>query len=178
MKNKIIFLTIPFLIILIYILFQTIQHIYFSQQKTYYFRIEGYDPRDLIKGNYFLYRIRYNDEYFVCNTNKEIKCGCIHQDYIIEKYPISKVVPPLRECKDIKKICNRFIQLECENNYYIIPHQRYYIPEDFSNAVNKIPFDKSYIGLRVDPNGSSQIEEIYILEDKFVPLIEYLKNHP
>jgi uncharacterized membrane-anchored protein len=178
MKNKIIFLTIPFLILLIYILFRTIEYVYFSQQETYYFRIEGYDPRDLIKGNYLLYRIRYNDEYFVCNTNKEIKCGCIHQDSIDKKYKISKILPPLMECNDIKKLCNRFIQLECDKNYYIIPHQRYYIPEDFSNAVNKIPFDKSYVGLRIDLQGKSQIEEIYILEDKFIPLIEYLKAHP
>ena len=51
MKNKIIFLTIPFLILVIYILFRTIEYYYYLQQKTYYFRIEGYDPRDLIKGN-------------------------------------------------------------------------------------------------------------------------------
>jgi hypothetical protein len=82
------------------------------------------------------------------------------------------------ECNEINKLCNHFIQLECDKNYYIIPHQRYYIPEDFSNAVNKIPFDKSYVGLRIDLQGKSQIEEIYILEDKFIPLIEYLKAHP
>ncbi len=178
MKNKIIFLTIPFLIILIYILFQTIQHVYFSQQKTYYFRIEGYDPRDLIKGNYFLYRIRYNDEYFPCDSDKEIKCGCIAQYYLDNKYQISKVQPPLSECNNIKKLCNSFIQLECNNNYFIIPHSKYYIPEDFSNAVRKIPFDKSFVRLRIDLKGESQIEEIYILDGKFTPLIEYLKNYP
>jgi uncharacterized membrane-anchored protein len=180
MKKKIILLLIPFVIMVSYILEKSIRYYILSkQEKIYYFPLEGYDPRDLIKGHYITFRIRYNPEvYFDCRENERIQCSCLEEYNIDSDIKIAKTIPPVFECSEGKKYCEnkKFIQLECKNDRFIIPHTQYFLSEELAQYVWRLP-ENSYIGLRIDEKGKSQIIDIYVLEEKnFIPLLEFAKR--
>ncbi|GIX40663.1 MAG: hypothetical protein KatS3mg129_0396 [Leptospiraceae bacterium] len=180
MNRKIIFLAIPYIIIVFYIIYRTI-HYYtlLKQDKIYYFSLEGYDPRDLIKGHYFTFRIRYNrEEYFSCKYKHKakIQCACLQEKSLPDTdIKISELQKPLYECNIINQYCDKFIQLECDGYYFQIPQNQYFLSEDLSKYVWRIP-ENSYIGLLIDKKGKSQIQDIYVLkDDQLIPIIEYAK---
>ncbi len=175
---KILFIFIPFVIIVLYTIYKSIHYNIQLKNKVYYFPVEGFDPRDLIRGHYIEFRVKYYQVYFSCLKLLESNCGCI-EFYNKNNIQISIVVPPIEDCSIIKNQCKEFIQLECTeityNKYeYRIPVTKYYFPEKYKNVLLTAP-ENAYIGLLIDNQGKPLIKDIYILNDKkLVPIQEYL----
>ncbi len=175
---KIIFIFIPFVIIILYTIYKSIHYQNQLKNKVYYFPIDGFDPRDLIRGHFIQFRVKYNDVYFSCKELSEINCGCI-EFYNKDNIRISIVIPPIENCSIIKNQCKEFIQVECTeiayNEYkYQIPITKYYFPEKYKNILLTAP-ENAYIGLIIDNQGKPLIKDLYILNNKnLIPILEYL----
>lgn len=172
MKKKIIILITPLIIMIFYILYQ--YYLYLTKEFDVYFPIIGYDPRDIIKGNYLSFKILYSKNFFQCEKEKEIQCGCIEFKNDNNNQQIG-YISQLENCSNIH--CNLFLHLECRNNEYIIPHTEYFITEESLKYFSVVP-ENSYILLRISKEGQSSIDELFIYnsqEQKLISIKDYIK---
>lgn len=173
MKKKYIILIIPLTIMIFYILYQ--YYLYLTKEYFVYFPIVGYDPRDILKGNYLSFKILYSEKVFQCDKEKEIQCGCIEFKTDNNNQQIG-YISKLEICPKID--CNPFLYLECKNREYIIPHTQYFITEESLNYFSTVP-ENSYILLRINKKGQSNIDDLFVYnldQQKLFSIKDYIKN--
>ncbi len=171
MKKHILMLSSPIIIMFVYISY----HYYkFHQSNQFiYFPISGYDPRSIISGHYIHFKIQQNPT-INCNRENEILCGCIQHTIDKMNLSIGEIKLPLNECT--KMHCKPKIQLQCINQEFIIPHTKFYLSEKFETLIPTIPLN-SYVLLKIDEEGKSYIENLYVYDEisqRLITLEEYI----
>lgn len=149
---------------------------------SYRIKIEGYDPRDLLRGHYMIYRYAWNWDDGAGRQCERDNCSlCLSGD---EYNPFARLVH-----KDIApEQCKSFIHgISYGKKSFRIGRSshngltRFYVPESHARDLdrmirrgndNKHDFD---IKLRVNGQGRAFIQDMYIDD---VPFQTWLKNNP
>lgn len=171
MKKQILLLSIPLVIIIFYIFYHYFKFI--QSNELVYFPITGYDPRNILSGHYIQFKVQQNQN-INCNIPNEILCGCIQFIKDKNNLIIGEIQLPLKECKNLD--CKPKIQLQCINNEFMIPHTKFYLTEKAETIVPIIP-ENSYILLKIDFDGKSYINNIFIYEENsktFLTIYDYI----
>ncbi len=158
------FLLIPFMVIALMI----VQSEKGLRQQEYRFKIEGYDPRDLLHGHYLTFR-------YVLPQEMEKECSSENCCLYLEGAPPHANMA-IRECNAPVE-SNVFLKLD---QWQQMPAalNRYYIPEkeaavlDDELRMNKRNFE---VGLVILPDHTGQIKMLYVDGQ---PLPEFLKSLP
>lgn len=111
--------------------------------------ITGYDPRDLLAGHYLIYNIDYGVS-GLCQREEQNGTQFICLDTrITSRRPPSD--------------CRAFIKGICQGSRFVAGIERYYIPQEYALALERLVIDKKgSVVLSVMPNGTSQVKELRI----------------
>lgn len=116
-------------------------------QTEYVFAIEGYDPRDLLSGNYIQFRIRY-----------DIPTSC---ETYVEKVAIC-LKPERRMIYGEVTGCEEWISGECRHHQFEDHLNRFYIPQDRAAALEaRVRAGKTEVKVSVG-KGSAIIKDLLI----------------
>jgi uncharacterized membrane-anchored protein len=153
-KLALLLLIIPSLVLLL-LAFQKSQSL--RAGKEVVLSISGYDPRDLLAGHYLVYTIDYGFD---------VRC-----EY--ERLHMKKSDKDAYICLDTKTLsfespessCKLFIKGKCDYGRFIAGIERYYIPQEKAQDLEKIVLkNKSKIKLSVLPNGTAMVKDILFVE--------------
>lgn len=137
----------------------------------YRFAIDGYDPRDLLRGHYLTFRYVW-PEGAEENATGEQNCACIMgtpDDFTVQ----------FKQCerKDSLQECSAHLRLQKDLQPFD-NSRRFYIPEDRAKFIEDMfrqnPKD-FMIGIVPQRNGSASLKELYI---KGQPLRDFLLENP
>ncbi len=165
-KIGVAFLAIPFFAMLVMI-GMNMRNISYQE---YRIAIEGYDPRDLLKGHYLIFRYKWPAD---VEKKTAYECACLAGD------PLVPVVTfgACPQAKTAPADCRAFIRL-AESGDHSQPYEsarRFFIPEAHAGRLeNMLRSGKHDFAVGVVPqdNGMVQLKELYI---DGVPLDEFLK---
>ncbi len=122
------------------------------------FLIEGYDPRDLLRGQYLQFQVRENwgDEVDSCGEDSEC-CACLRSSG-------SKRPPSFHRatCETARAECEHFISID-----QLEALRRYYIPEERARELEKrlrkaAREEAAVIVVSVSKNGRASIKDLLI----------------
>ena len=165
MKNKFVIfaLATPFIILCLLIV-RAEYHIQNSEQ--WQFEITGYDPRDLLRGHYLQFQIRYdlanNDKACVDASNC---CLCLtKQD---SKVPLVD----LKNCERAKNQCDGHMLRASADAL-----NRFYIPEEKATMAEKIlqqarNKNNAYLKVAINPIGEAEIVNLLIGDRPIIDLL-------
>ncbi len=132
-------------------------------------KITGYDPRDILSGHYFTYRLDFSPDK-VCVEKRQ------HPNYCICLQPSSSAPATVTwhgDCDDIGTHCSSvFLKGECRWNGFLAGVERFYIPEYYKIAT--VP-PNATVKLSVARSGASQVTML-LVDGK--PLAEVMQNKP
>lgn len=157
-------LAIPFLAMI----FMIATNMHKRADNEYRFAIEGYDPRDLLRGHYLTFRYTWPED----TQETDADCACIQGQP--DDFTVS-----FQNCdtKDSIKECSAHLLLE--SNLQLPEHlRRFYIPEDrakFIEDMFRAHPDDFQIGIVPQRNGSASLKELYI---KGQPMRDFLIENP
>lgn len=120
-----------------------------SVGKKIIFPISGYDPRDLLSGHYLVYSIDYGVEN-ICPPHQGDSTGyvCLEPKMFSYSKPSN---------------CLKFIRGICNANRFEAGVEKFYIPEDQANKLDKqIRTGAASIVLSVTPDGQAQVNDLLI----------------
>lgn len=149
-------LALPFLAMLVMI-GTNMRHL---SHQEYRIAIEGYDPRDLLKGHYLVFRYKWPAE---VQTKTAYECACLAGD------PLAPVVTfgACPRTKPVRADCRAFIRL-AESGDHSQPYEsarRFFIPEAHAGRLeNMLRSGKHDFAVGVVPqdNGTVQLKDLYI----------------
>lgn len=134
-------------------------HIEREAAPRYILNIEGYDPFDVLRGHYLIYRVNYNISGLCRPRDQEEK----------------RLSPPRRNlayvCLEPKafsyekpsKGCKAFIRGHCSGTLFYAGIERYYIPEEHAKTLEKMVRGKSaQIEISVGPRGQGYVRDLLI----------------
>ena len=125
------------------------------------FPVRGYDPRDLLSGNYIRYQVDYGS-LTICNeresTNVSDKfCVCFEK----QKNSRFSVASSRIGCEQAKDLCGTYMRGNCQYGEFIAGIERFFIPEEYKNYLTTIPENSSII-VRIPKNGHAMLHELLI----------------
>lgn len=120
------------------------------------FRIQGYNPRDLLAGHYLTYRVDYGMPITCGRFSNELDypntphCLCLTVDV---SGLASAATGKTQSCTDIDKSCFLWLQGECKyKNNFEAPIEKYYLPEA-NRADNMATPENAKITVRISKSG-------------------------
>jgi uncharacterized membrane-anchored protein len=121
MKNNV-KLLIGLAIPIVVLLGITLQQQYYSATgHDYVFEIEGYDPRDLLSGNYIRFQLKYESSK-TCTENEAPAYMCLR--------PLQYLM-----IKNIDAACEEWTEGNCVNGTFIDDINRFYIPIENAKTI-------------------------------------------
>jgi uncharacterized membrane-anchored protein len=124
------------------------------------FRVQGYDPRDLLAGHYLTYRVDYGSR---------ITCGQFSNDldYINTQHCLCLTVDnagvataatgATESCAAIKESCSLWLKGQCQyNDNFQAQIERFYIPEG-NRADNITTSENAQITVRISKSGRGMV---------------------
>ena len=129
-----------------------------SRSQRWAFEVEGYDPRDLLRGHYVRYRIRFDqgEALQTCDDSDADCCLCLHAT--------PSGVPPRvqRATCEIARTCAGMLQTR-----YLPSLQRYYVPEakatDLARRLaDAEPRRRAVVLLAIDRRGKPAVDALLI----------------
>lgn len=130
-------------------------------------KITGYDPRDILSGHYFTYRLDFSPEK-VCDKNPG------QSDYCVCLEPSSSGPAQVLwhgQCESkVESQCHVFIKGDCKWNGFIAGVERFYISDTYK--IQTVP-PGTTVKLSVKPSGSAQVTNL-LVDGK--PLAEVMKE--
>jgi len=168
MTNKKILMAvlIPFLLLCL-LIFRAEFHI--SQGKEWKFQVQGYDPRDLLRGHYLRFNLRYNwvEGISQCENANDC-CLCLSE--------IGEIAPTVQKtsCEVAQNQCDGFIRGEFERSL-----NRYYIPENYAAQAEQILRDArvgndAFLSVSINSQGEPLITDMIIRGESLNELIKQL----
>jgi len=157
---------IPFLL-LSFLIIRAEIHI--NQGQEWQFKVQGYDPRDLLRGHYLRFNLRYNwtNEKAGCESGVDC-CLCLSD--------ISQQTPEVKKtnCEVAKNQCDGYMRSEFERSL-----NRYYIPEDYALQAEQILRDagaenNAFLSVSISNTGEPQITDMIIRGESLSELIKKL----
>ncbi|HTM45356.1 MAG TPA: GDYXXLXY domain-containing protein [Polyangiaceae bacterium] len=131
--------------------------------------VSAYDPRDILSGHYLQYRVDYGIP--ACESrdaNQREMCLCLGQP----SADVPEVAQFAGECAAKPVGCGVFIRGHCEYQRFIAGIERYYIPEDYAQVLNRVP-EGAQIKVRISSSGSAQVTD-FLVGGK--PLAEFVRQ--
>ncbi len=165
-KKILVAVLIPFLLLSLFII-QSEFHI--RQGNEWKFHVQGYDPRDLLRGHYLRFNLRYNwvEGYHQCENTNDC-CLCLSD--------IGEIAPMVRKtsCKVAQNQCDGFIRGEFERSL-----NRYYIPENYAKQAEQILRDarfdnEAFLSVSINSQGKPLITDMIIHGESLNELIKQL----
>lgn len=131
---------------------------------TWTIPIEGYDPRDLLRGRYLQYRFAFDWQgENTCGPDSESGLGrdpepgcCL----CLTRSTADGVDPPVRQtwCGEAEDLCDGALRAED-----VVPPLRYYVPEERALELERALRDRdAALELRIDPEGRPAIRELLL----------------
>ncbi len=115
--------------------------------------IEGYDPRDLLSGHYLIYRVDYGVK-DLCQPPKK-RSHAVVTGYVCLK--------PKQFSHSKPESCEVVIKGTCRGNQFKAGIERFYIPEDQAEKLDKdVRSKKGSIVISVMTDGKAQIKDLLI----------------
>jgi len=165
-KKILVAVLIPFLLLCLLIVRA---EIHIQQGREWTFHVQGYDPRDLLRGHYLRFNLRYNwvDGKSQCESAHDC-CLCLSD--------IGEVVPTVAKtnCEVAQNQCDGYIHGDFERSL-----NRYYIPENQAAQAEQILRDAranndAYLSLSINSRGVPQITDMIIDGESLNELIKQL----
>lgn len=164
-KKLLIAVSIPFVLLSLLIVRA---ELHISQGKEWKFQVQGYDPRDLLRGHYLRFGLRYDWEVEAsrsCTVGGDC-CLCLTD--------VGGVVPK------VKKLSCDIAQHECESHVrdeFLLDLNRYYIPEDQAQIAEKILREaridnEAFLTISVNSKGEPQIVDMTLHGESLEELIK------
>lgn len=130
-----------------------------ADSTVYYFEIEGYDPRDLLRGHYLRFRLQMNQEQAIesCDTRSEECCYCLE--------PGNREMPsPVRmaTCSTAADMCEDFVRtrpLHALDRFYIPEEGRGQMERNLREAARS---DRAHLAVAVSSSGEPMIEALLV----------------
>jgi uncharacterized membrane-anchored protein len=161
MKNKLIFaaIALPFLVLCLLIV-RAEYHVKSGDQ--WMFELQGYDPRDLLRGHYLQFNILYDWDKEKNECSSGINCClCLTKNSSLEK---TSVAPKVHKssCTSAKNQCDGYI-LSSKQNVL----NRYYIPEKSAKRAESLLIkarakQQAYLQVSINKNGEPAIVDLII----------------
>lgn len=113
--------------------------------------IEGYDPRDLLRGHYVTYRVKYGVENLCFNKSSRLRSAgfvCLdNKSFSYNRFPN----------------CRKMIKGLCQAGTFTAGIEKFYIPEAHGKALDKMLREsRGSIELSLTSEGKAQIKQLYI----------------
>lgn len=163
-RKLLIAVSIPFVLLCLLIVRA---EIHMSQGKQWQFQVQGYDPRDLLRGHYLRFGLRYDweDEASQSCSGAGDCCVCLTD--------VGGVVPKVR------KLSCELAQRECESHVrdeLLLNLNRYYIPEEQAKDAEQIlrdaaRDDEAFLSISVNSKGEPLILDMIIHGESLQELI-------
>ena len=185
-KIGLVLLAIPFLAMLLMIV-QNNHNVHGYQE--YRFEIEGYDPRDLLKGHYLIFRYKWPEaavNMFDDNSypRTDQVCACMSGDALLPDVRFDACVsnhPRQKNCVAGVRVSGWASGAGLQPNDTL---RQYYIPEQHARMLENMlraGKHKFEVGIVPRPDGQAQLKMLYIdgvSLDEFLQgdLTPYLKN--
>lgn len=161
MKNKLIFaaISLPFLILCLLIV-RAEYHV--SSGEQWMFELQGYDPRDLLRGHYLQFNILYDwdKEKNECSSGTDC-CLCLTKNSDPVK---TSVVPKVHKspCTSARSQCDGYI-LSSKQNVL----NRYYIPEESAKRAESLLIkarakQQAYLQVSINKKGEPAIVDMIL----------------
>ena len=165
-RKNLLAVLIPFLLLCLLII-RAEFHI--SQGEEWKFEVQGYDPRDLLRGHYLRFNLRYNwvEGGSQC-ANANDCCLCLSD--------IGEITPTVKKtsCEVAQNQCDGFIRSEFERSL-----NRYYIPENSAVQAEQILRDArasndAFLSVSINRQGKPLISDMIIHGESLNELIKQL----
>ena len=138
--------------------------------------VKAYDPRDLLSGHYLQYAIEYGPA-MPCardgNFGESRFTDCVCFDQSPDGSPATtswsgdcNARPPYG--------CPLWVTGTCENGRYEVGIERFYIPEEFSKPLRRVP-DNSTIQVHLNGKGNGIVTDFFVAGQ---PLKVYVESLP
>jgi uncharacterized membrane-anchored protein len=163
-KKLLVAVSIPFVLLCLLIVRA---EVHISQGKEWNFQVQGYDPRDLLRGHYLRFGLRldWEDEASQTCDGAEECCLCLTD--------VGAAVPKVSKlsCETAQHACGSYIRHELLLNL-----NRYYIPEDQAETAEKILREarmdnEAFLRISVNSNGEPQILDMILHGESLEALI-------
>lgn len=181
-KIGIALLAIPFLVMLLMIA-TNMRHL---SHQEYRIAIEGYDPRDLLKGHYMVFRYQWPEgtqDMFADNTypRTDAVCACLSGDPVSPQVRFDACVsihPRHKICEGAVKVTGGagFAGYQPADEL-----RRYFIPEEHAADLEKMLRSSTYkfeVGIVPREGGQAQLKTLYIDGMSLDKFIEQKLPHP
>jgi uncharacterized membrane-anchored protein len=132
--------------------------LFLGHARDFAFEIEGYDPRDLLRGRYLQFRLRVDpiSEREACDDASGACCLCLTR-VAPDAIPYAE-----RATCATARTCDAMLQTR-----YLHEPQRYYVPEQTATLLERRLRDamqqrRAQAVLAIDPEGQAQVRELRI----------------
>lgn len=171
------FLAIPFMAMIFMI---ATNHYKENAYQEYRIAIDGYDPRDLLKGHFILFTYDWPD-----NAVNKFGYGSSYKDQACACFSGDPLQPEIRfdYCKSnslIERSCNPAVRVQALGGINFQPSEdlrRYYVAEDHAYTLEKMLREgkhKFSVGIVPQPGGHAVLKMMYV---DGIPLDEYLRSN-
>ncbi len=118
-----------------------------------HFRVQGYDPRNLLSGHYLAFRVAY-DQPLCKNSENAEYCVCL-QDADIAR------VEWHGPCEQRPDTCQLFLHGACRNSQFLAGIERYYLPET-KQGLTIGQDDQAFITVVIDSMGRGWLQSLTV----------------
>lgn len=146
-KQLITYLTIPLLGLCLLTLKPLLE---FTSTKTVFFKITGYDPRDLFRGHYALYSVDYGVDTSKLVVNRGEAFICLDDRTMHAARP---------------KSCETFIKGKYFMGIFNSGIEKFYIPESQAQEINQMLMDRgnqAMIKVKINKSGKAKVVDLLI----------------
>jgi len=130
-----------------------------SRAQDFRFEIQGYDPRDLLRGRYLQFRLRIeaSSDVETCDEATQECCFCLSSPSAGPTPDVSRT-----PCEVARAQCDGALQVR-----YASEPQRFYVPEARATDLEQRLIDAqtkrtAFVVLAVEKDGSAQIRELIV----------------
>lgn len=164
-KKVLIVVSIPFILLCLLIVRA---EVHISQGKEWDFQVQGYDPRDLLRGHYLRFGLRYDweDESVQACSDPDDCCLCLTD--------VGGAVPKVKSfaCETARQECDGYIRNDLQSSL-----NRYYIPEDQAKQAEKILREaridnEAFLTISVNSKGEPLIRDMILHGESLEELIK------
>jgi hypothetical protein len=129
-----------------------------SHSKTWHFAIQGYDPRDLLRGHYMNFRLDISTDNAIesCSISDPSCCYCLAPG------PGFEAEARLATCETATRTCAAYVRTQPLHSF-----SRFYIPEqgrlEMESALREAAVeDRAHLAVAVSATGEPMIEALLI----------------
>lgn len=162
-KKTLVAVLVPFVLLCLLIIRAEIT---LSKGQEWQFQVQGYDPRDLLRGHYLRFRVDYNWETSNMCSDANDCCLCLTDT--------GALVPKVKRvsCEIAKNQCDGYMRSEFENSL-----NRYYIAENQAARAEQIlreaqADNAAFITLSINRKGEPLIKDMILHGESLENLIK------